>query len=55
MFNNETDGDIALGGGALGRGSICTYNGVEYLEVSPESPRVLGRSSKAAKHLLPKI
>ena len=34
MFNNDTDGDIRLGGGALGRGSICTYNGVEYLEVS---------------------
>ena len=44
VFNNDTDGDIALGGGALGRGSICTYNGVEYLEVSVAS----GGSSKAA-------
>ena len=34
VFNNETDGDIPGGGGAVGRGSICTYNGVEYLEVS---------------------
>ena len=37
VFNNDTDGDIALGGGASGRGSICTYNGVEYLEVSVAS------------------
>ena len=34
MFNNDTDGDTPPAGGAVGRGSICTYNGVEYLEVS---------------------
>ena len=37
VWNNNTDLDIGPGDDQVARSSICTYNGVEYLEVSEEN------------------
>ena len=36
VWNNNTDLDIGPGDDQVARSSICTYNGVEYLEVREE-------------------